>query len=110
MIYGFTIPTRKDFHMFGCGHSNGYIAVPKDHHWYGKDYKDIDADVHGGLTYSDQLNDEIRKIAIGELPETNDYWVVGFDTCHYGDNEHNCNLDYVLSEVESLKQQALEAI
>lgn len=110
MIYGFTIPTRKELHAFGCGHSNGYIAVPKDHPWYEVHYNHIDVNIHGGLTFSNNMSDWIKEIAVGELPETNDYWVIGFDTCHYGDNEHNCNLNYVLSEVESLKQQALEAI
>lgn len=110
MIYGFTIPTRQELHAFGCGHSNGYIAVPKDHPWYGKDYDDIDADVHGGLTFSNHMSDLTRTRAVGELPGSDDYWVVGFDTCHYGDNEYNCDLNYVLSEVERLKQQALEAI
>ncbi len=75
-----------------------------------KFYDDIDAIVHGGLTFANQMNDAIRQNAIGELPDTDEYWVIGFDTCHYGDNEHNCDLNYVLSEVELLKQQALEAI
>lgn len=31
----------------------GYVAVHEGHPWHGKDYDDIQADVHGGLTYSD---------------------------------------------------------
>jgi len=35
----------------GLGHLCGYLGVPKPHPWYGLDYDQIDADVHGGLTY-----------------------------------------------------------
>ena len=33
------------------GHLCGYIGVPTSHPWYGKDYDEVEADVHGGLTY-----------------------------------------------------------
>jgi hypothetical protein len=48
------------------GHLCGYIQVDADHPWYGKGYDEIDADVHGGMTYSDK----------GEF---------GFDCAHAGD-------------------------
>jgi len=32
------------------GWGNGYVAVPKEHPLYGKDYNNIDIDIHGGLT------------------------------------------------------------
>lgn len=50
----------------GAGWVNGYVRVPEGHPWHGKDYDDIPADVHGGLTYSG-----------GD-------WI-GFDTAHLGD-------------------------
>lgn len=31
----------------------GYVLLPKKHKYYGKDYDEIDIDVHGGLNYSD---------------------------------------------------------
>lgn len=36
------------------GHRCGYVTVPKDHPHYGKGYDDIDADVHGGLTFANE--------------------------------------------------------
>ena len=35
------------------GHRCGYIAIPKGHKLYGKDYDEIDISVHGGLTYAE---------------------------------------------------------
>jgi hypothetical protein len=54
------------------GHLNGYVAIPKGHFWYGHGYGDMDVEVHGGLTYSD------------EDKETGE-WVFGFDCSHAGD-------------------------
>ena len=31
--------------------ANGYIILDKSHPWFGKDYADLDVEVHGGLTY-----------------------------------------------------------
>lgn len=55
-------------------HPCGYVAVPKNHPFYGKDYFDIenDIEVHGGLTFS------------GRLKDSNDYWF-GWDYAHAGD-------------------------
>ena len=39
------------------GHRCGYIAIPKDNELYGKDYNEINIDVHGGLTYSEYSRD-----------------------------------------------------
>lgn len=50
------------------GAVNGYVKIPTDHHWHGKDYDEIDVEVHGGLTYGGG--------AAG--------WI-GFDTLHSGD-------------------------
>ena len=52
----------------------GYVAVPKTHPYYGKDYNDLDhIAVHGGLTFS------------GHHTDDEDVWWFGFDTGHYGD-------------------------
>ena len=59
----------------GMGYRCGYVAVPKDHPWFGKDYDDIGDDgpgVHGGLTYADADSD-------GAL------WWLGFDCAHSDD-------------------------
>jgi len=36
----------------GMGTLCGYIGVPPSHPWYGKSYNDVEAECHGGLTYS----------------------------------------------------------
>jgi hypothetical protein len=36
------------------GYRVGYITVPADHPWHGKGYDNINADVHGGLTYAEK--------------------------------------------------------
>jgi hypothetical protein len=43
---------------------NGYVLLPDNHPFYGKDYDEIDVDAHGGITYADE-----------------DGWI-GFDTAH----------------------------
>ena len=61
------------------GHRCGYIAIPKGHELYGKDYDEIDISVHGGLTYASYSE--------GEYPvksEKSVYWI-GFDCAHYMD-------------------------
>lgn len=35
------------------GYRCGYVRVPAGHPWHGKHYDEIDAEVHGGLTFSD---------------------------------------------------------
>ena len=35
------------------GHRCGYTRIPPGHPWHGKDYDDIDVDVHGGLTFAE---------------------------------------------------------
>lgn len=55
---------------------NGYVAVEKDHPYFGKQYTSIDdeIEVHGGLTFSDEFVDGDKSL-----------WVFGFDTAHSGD-------------------------
>lgn len=48
----------------------GYIKIPETHPWYQKGYDDIDASVHGGLTYSEMEDDG--------------HWI-GFDCAHCDD-------------------------
>lgn len=60
-------------------HPTAYIAIPKGHKLYEKDYNDIynicDIDVHGGLTYSDN-----KLMGI-----SSDNWFIGWDYAHAGD-------------------------
>lgn len=59
----------------GHGYRCGYVRVPAGHPWHGKHYNDIDADVHGGLTFAEP--DE----HCGKGGE-DDAWWLGFDCAH----------------------------
>jgi hypothetical protein len=43
------------------------------------------------------------------MQEPDGYWWVGFDTGHCDDNKFNRPESYVDAQIESLKQQALDA-
>ncbi len=64
---------------------NGYVQLPESHTALGKDYDDIDIDVHGGLTYG---------------PDE-DGWL-GFDTGHTGDEWSEEELEGTTGEWDSL--------
>lgn len=61
----------------------GYVAVSPGHPWHGKHYDGCDADVHGGLTYSDKCAGAICHAA--KPGEPDDVWWLGFDCAHLGD-------------------------
>jgi hypothetical protein len=67
----------------------GYVGVPAEHPWHGIDYGGLDADVHGGLTYSDRCqegDDESKGICHVPPPgRPVDVWWFGFDCAHSGD-------------------------
>lgn len=110
----------------------GYVGVAQGHPYYGKGYMDINAYVHGGLTFSDKCDNEApqcegicHKADAGE----DDVWWLGFDCAHGGDvmprfdadlRKHKMmefsfshiypestykNFSYVTCEVESLAAQ-----
>jgi hypothetical protein len=58
-------------------HRCGYVRVPPTHPYYGKGYDDIDARVHGGLTFA-----QIEPCAEHEDGQG---WWFGFDFAHCGD-------------------------
>lgn len=93
---------------FSAGYANGYVMIPKEHPYYGKSYYEIDGiDVHGGLTFSDFILDNWNAEEwLDEKPEhPEDYWVLGFDTIHAGDNLTNWDRDAVINETLRLKEQ-----
>lgn len=61
------------------GNLCGYVGVTESHPWFGKDYSDVDADAHGGLTYADYCQGHVCHPG----PEKT-YWL-GFDCAHSGD-------------------------
>lgn len=76
---------------------NGYVALPPEHPCYGKDFGDIDVEVHGGLTFASEGD--------GEKWERG-YWWVGFD-CGFL-NIYLCldrNFAYVRAQIKKLAEQ-----
>jgi hypothetical protein len=63
----------------------GYVGVPQGHSWYGKDYADVDADVHGGLTFAGECGDKICHDERAEVVANADVWWLGFDCAHFSD-------------------------
>lgn len=98
-----------------CGYANGYVAVPPEHPYHGKDYDKPLVDVHCGLTFAAsaaEINSALRKgfwqnlEFIGdetELPD--DYWVCGFDTLHCYDTLQTMPRERCVEETLKLKDQ-----
>lgn len=100
-------------------HLCGYVGVKPGHPAFGKHYNDIDVDVHGGLTYSEECSGSICHIPeAGEEDQT--HWF-GFDCAHlydhrpghdsssrlFGDDPNMCykNIAFVKAETEKLAEQ-----
>lgn len=60
----------------------GYVGVPPGHPWHGRDYNDVSADVHGGLTYSRKCDESIGICHVPEPGEPEDVYWLGFDCAH----------------------------
>ena len=89
----------------------GYVKLPKEHKYYGKDDLEIPVDVHGGLTWT------------GELKNEQGYWI-GFDCAHIDDlipythfeypkymqigTDVYRTMDYVEQEIKSMINQLEE--
>lgn len=102
----------------------GYAAMPPGHPWHGKDvFREIDADVHGGLTYGAACQGNVCHVP--KPGEPDNVWWLGFDCNHSGDiapqmeelmghgyHEHYASyrtLDYVQRECRKLAEQAMAA-
>ena len=59
----------------------GYVKIPTTHPYHAKNYNDIDIDVHGGLTFGDNLNNVSKAY---EIQLDDGFWL-GFDCAHYND-------------------------
>jgi len=101
----------------------GYVGVSEAHPLHGKNYNDINMDVHGGLTYSDgcQHSDDPAQ-GICHIPdpgEPDNVWWFGFDCAHAGDIcpvydthfRHGTykTIGYVKAEIVSLAAQIAAA-
>lgn len=101
------------------GHLCGYLGVPPGHPWHGKNDGNIDADVHGGLTYASECNGAVCHVP--QAGESDDVWWLGFDCAHGGDSApitrdpyyHESgayrNVAYVKAECARLVTQAIAA-
>lgn len=76
----------RAFSDFGWG--NGYVIIPEGHPLHGMHYDKIhdqyNINVHGGLTFSELAQNCVPLGLPKNINETS--WVIGFDTCHYGDS------------------------
>lgn len=70
-------------------HPTAYVFIDKNHPLYKKHYDDIDVDVHGGLTFSDDHLINVLKYSDKYKCETlqriNHDWIIGWDYNHLGD-------------------------
>jgi hypothetical protein len=100
----------------GNGYRCGYVKVIPGHPWFQKSWNEIDAEVHGGLTFAE------ADVPCGK-GEDNGWWV-GFDCAHAFDardpelpcarpdyvfnhsQAHIRTQEYVLGECYSLCEQA----
>ena len=109
------------------GTHNGYVAVPPENKYHGKNFNDMeDFEVHGGITFSEpaiypnvmngrKINEKYvgKRNAILEKAEFitentevgDDWWIFGFDTVHWGDNKYNWDKQAVIEETLSMMEQ-----
>lgn len=119
-------------HSTPHGQFNGYVAIPYELWDRMKKHVDVEKmdqfgmfeydlmpnDIyvpHGGLTFGHQYDDfsldedfipmlDIRKV------DTRNYFVIGFDTCHHGDDALTWNAKTVREEVFTLYQSIQDYI
>lgn len=131
-LIAFIAPTPSGW--FEHGTHNGYVAVPPGHPCFRGNYFEkpvCDLDVHGGITFSEPVcaeettfmsQRELKPECIGkrypfmdeaeyiteekDIPD--DYWILGFDTCHYNDDKIKWNRQSVIAETLRLKEQLEE--
>ena len=98
------------------GYLCGYVYLPRQHLWAGKDCEEIQAEVHGGVTWSKEgrrikyLRHDLSNLVARS-------WIIGFDCGHPGDMQpaliyHGREDDtyrdfaYAVRETRSLARQA----
>ena len=104
------------------GWGNGYVLIPPGHPFHGKDYYDIEGYAHGGLTFASmykgwnqlktyeddgfdyQMDEKLFERVKNGYEFLDDYWCIGFDTAHSGDDLTTCPKEYVWNETQKLYQ------
>lgn len=88
------------------GWGNGYVLIPPGHPLYGLSYLNINnIDVHGGLTFSEFVTDEMIETHQELLESDKGMWMIGFDTLHAWDSQSSCPKKYVKREADRLLAQ-----
>lgn len=102
------------------GWGNGYVAIPPTNKYYAKDYEELDEDcgiyAHGGITLTctiavlkrDYWPLETAEFLMPHNQLEDNWWVVGFDTAHYGDTRDLWPKEAVIRETKELAKQLLE--
>lgn len=102
-------------HRGGGGAWCGYVGLPPGHAAHGKNYSDVDVDVHCGLTYGQSCGGAICHVPAPGEPD--DLWWLGFDCSHlfdwrpvdgdeYGDPRGSYKtVGYAKRETERLAEQ-----
>ena len=68
------------------GESNGYLVIDdKTHPWFGKEFDEIDIEVHGGLTFSSEVTEDLISRCEELTSEDIGSWMIGFHTSHLYD-------------------------
>ena len=98
----------------------GYVGLPPGHRYFGVDYDNAEADVHGGLTFAGGCQHTSEDKGVCHKPavgEPDNVWWLGFDCAHCGDltpkmssrfdldDEGYRNVDYVAQECARLAAQ-----
>lgn len=108
----------------------GYVGISPGHPWYLKDYRDLDVDVHGGLTYGKLCQEGEPICHVPQEGEPAEVYWIGFDCGHIEDiipgmdasikklglpplrmgGESYKTIDYIKEQVKHLAEQALRAL
>jgi len=101
---------RAGMSLMEMGYANGYVAISPEHPLWRVHYDNCDISVWGGLTFSDdacciqewdnvEMIDNVKQT---DIPQ--DWWVLGFDTMHWGDGPQH-NREWVIVETRRMQQQ-----
>lgn len=102
----FILEGEKIQRNLNLGWGNGYVILDKNHPWYRIGYKEIPVEVHGGLAYGAVIDKGMIHAWKEDLSEEDEgKYLIGFNTAHYGDNQDNCNREYVEEQAVELFYQ-----
>jgi hypothetical protein len=114
------IVRMNNYDAFG-GHWCGYIYLPEHHPWYDLNLHNIEASVHGGLSYSQMQRNATYAVGFDcghsfdlvpslekYLKEDKVYDQMKHNTCSKLFSRHYRNVNYIVNQTQSLANQASE--